>query len=66
VPNSLNFSATTDGLAGAAASPGDTLPPLVAAVRAGKPEVGSRMFKFGIQRFPHAELGLPDALFKKK
>ena len=43
-----------------------TLPPLVAAVRAGKPGIDLRVLKVGRQKFPHAEFGLANALFKKK
>lgn len=44
----------------------DTLPPLVAAVQAGKPGIAGRVLKAGTHRFPPAEFGLADALFKKK
>ena len=43
-----------------------TLPPLVAADLAGKPEFDLRVLEVATQRFPHAEFGLGDALFKKK
>ena len=48
------------------ALPGDTLPPLVAAVRAGKPGMDLRVLKVATPKLPHAEFGRGDALFKKK
>ena len=43
-----------------------TLPPLVAADPAGKPEFDLRVLKMATQRFPRAEFGFTDVLFKKK